>query len=574
MQGPFWVKYATGATVQFVLYLADGTALQASATITTGDVKIVKDGAAIGNTSNLPVNEGGGIYSLTLTASELTAERVTVILDDATATETFLGTALHFVTFGNASAAIDFDLSQATPAVDVTEIAGVSAQEDGLGRFEVDVERVDGAALAAHTAGMFPADVAEINADAINAAAFATDAAWAPYGGKIWLDTVAGAAGTTIGTHGLPSNPVDTIADAKTLADALGTKHIVLIGGSSITLAATMEDYVFEGMSGKQSASINLGSQDVDDSRFINCQITGTQGGTGLMYLDNCDLGAVTTLHCVAKDTKISGNQTFSNNDDIVFERCHSGVSGGSTPQFTLAASTDVQFRGYSGGIELLSGGASNSISVEGHGQIIVNASCTNLTVNLRGAWKETDNGTGTTLVNEASFSRTAATVDANLIQVDGVNLGTHAIGSVPADLRHTQGDLLIGGGFTGAVPVDQYAVDGVDLAAHLAGHVPTDIQAVNGLTPAVDTWANALALGEELTISASPAPTNESFAVDGVLNQIDDVYIDRVGVFRSGNLTGRPFYVTDFAAGPPIVFTVDRLHATPAAGDKVLLLP
>lgn len=117
MQGPFFVGYGAGATVQFVLYDSSGKTLQSSATIASGDVKIIKDGGAATNTTNLPTNEGAGVYSLTLTAAETQAERLTVILDDASATETFLGTALHFVTVGNASATLDFDLMDATPDV-------------------------------------------------------------------------------------------------------------------------------------------------------------------------------------------------------------------------------------------------------------------------------------------------------------------------------------------------------------------------------------------------------------------------------------------------------------------------
>lgn len=117
MQGPFFVGYGAGGTVQFVLYDSSGKTLQASATIAAGDVKIIKDGGASANTTNLPVNEGNGVYSLTLTAAETQAERLTVVLDDASATETFLATALHFVTVGNASATLDFDLMDATPDV-------------------------------------------------------------------------------------------------------------------------------------------------------------------------------------------------------------------------------------------------------------------------------------------------------------------------------------------------------------------------------------------------------------------------------------------------------------------------
>lgn len=125
MQGAFLAKYGVAKTLQFVLYTVDGKTLEPAATIVAGDVQIVIDGAAITPTTNLPTNEGGGIYSLVLTAAETTGERITVILDDVTATETFLGTALHVVTVGNASAQMEFDLDAASiPVTDAAAITG------------------------------------------------------------------------------------------------------------------------------------------------------------------------------------------------------------------------------------------------------------------------------------------------------------------------------------------------------------------------------------------------------------------------------------------------------------------
>lgn len=55
------------------------------ATIAAGDVKISKDGGAFANASNLPAHIGSGVYKLTLTAAEMDADRIALVVIDQTA---------------------------------------------------------------------------------------------------------------------------------------------------------------------------------------------------------------------------------------------------------------------------------------------------------------------------------------------------------------------------------------------------------------------------------------------------------------------------------------------------------
>ena len=98
-QGPFECIAGEDTNVQFVLYTADGNALQASATIASGDVKYVNNLGAATNVTNLPTNEGVGVYNIVVDAADFTTFGVkgTIILDDATTPETFLGTSLDLV---------------------------------------------------------------------------------------------------------------------------------------------------------------------------------------------------------------------------------------------------------------------------------------------------------------------------------------------------------------------------------------------------------------------------------------------------------------------------------------------
>lgn len=60
----------------------------------------------------------------------------------------------------------------------------------------------------------------------------------------IWIDTVNGAAGTTVGTHGLPTNPVNSFADALTISNALNIRNFKVFSGSIIS-TGTLSNYTF-----------------------------------------------------------------------------------------------------------------------------------------------------------------------------------------------------------------------------------------------------------------------------------------------------------------------------------------
>lgn len=104
-------KYGVALTItealRFEVYSQDGLKY-AAPTFAVGDVQISKDGGAFANTTNLPVAVGSSFY-LILTAAELTAANVYILISDQTATQTWLDTSLSVVTHGDASAMYVFD---------------------------------------------------------------------------------------------------------------------------------------------------------------------------------------------------------------------------------------------------------------------------------------------------------------------------------------------------------------------------------------------------------------------------------------------------------------------------------
>lgn len=206
-------------------------------------------------------------------------------------------------------------------------------------------------------------------------------------GGAIYIDTVNGSAGTTNFENGVETNPVNTIADADTLATSLGIAKFVVLPGSTITLAATQSNQSFEGL----SWTLALGGQSIAGSSFTGASVSGTTSGTGTKQLFiGCTMGVVTHMagtHII--ECGIEGTQTAGEAGDCFMDRCHSAIAGTDAWTFDFGASignTNLSVRNFSGGIQLENMGdtGTDTASIEGRGQV-VEGTCTGGTVAIRG---------------------------------------------------------------------------------------------------------------------------------------------------------------------------------------------
>ena len=228
------------------------------------------------------------------------------------------------------------------------------------------------------------------------------------YNGSIWVDTVNGSSGTTDFENGTDTNPVDTIGDANTLASSLGISRFKIAPGSTITLAATQANQIFDG----SSWTLALGGQSIDGSTFYGATVSGIATNTSDdQYFYNCTMGAVTLpegTHVI--QCEISGTQTIGEAGDFFYDGCYSAVAGSSTPAFDFGSalnSSNLSFRHYSGGIEIQNMGAGTgtySMSLEGMGQLVINANCSATSnASIRGLFTVTDNAGGAVTVTETA---------------------------------------------------------------------------------------------------------------------------------------------------------------------------
>ncbi len=104
-------KYNASATIYFPMIKrgSQDFAIGSDWTPVAADTKVSKDGGAFNNTTNVPVHEGQGIWSLILEPAEMSGALISITVVDA-ATKTVEDQAVIIATYGSASGQYDWDL--------------------------------------------------------------------------------------------------------------------------------------------------------------------------------------------------------------------------------------------------------------------------------------------------------------------------------------------------------------------------------------------------------------------------------------------------------------------------------
>lgn len=225
--------------------------------------------------------------------------------------------------------------------------------------------------------------------------------------GAIWLDTKVSNTNTVRGVDGRASNPVSTIAAVNTLLASANLSRIKVAPQSSFTLAATQANQSFLG----KNWTLALGGQSISGSYIEGADIAGIGTGAAEIHFDHCHMGAVTLPPCDLEDCILESTFTLGTAGNFFFENCKSGVAGTSTPVLDFGGALDssnVNFRHYSGGIEIQNMGTGTgtyNMSLEGFGQLVVNANCSDSTVAIRGHFAVTDGGANMTFSDDPRFT-------------------------------------------------------------------------------------------------------------------------------------------------------------------------
>lgn len=490
---PTLLRQSTSQTIRFGPFLdsTDGVTAETALTVAQADRQVSKDGGAFAQSNHTgnSTHDTDGWYSDDL---------------DATDTNTLGILLLQIVVSGALPVWHEF---MVVPAVVYdTLVLGtddLNAQVAGM-----DADVITAAAIAANAIGS-----SELATDAVEEIA---DQVWdevltgathnvvnsagrrlrqlqeaGTYAGAVWIDTVNGTAGTTSFENGTDTNPVDNIAHANTLATNLGLSRFMVAPGSSITFAASQQNQKFMGM----GWALALGGQDIDGITVIGATVSGVgTNATGVQRFIDCHMNACTlpqNTHWLS--CHIAGTQTLGEAGDYFLDQCFSAVAGTSTPVLDFGAllnASNVSVRHYSGGIEIQNMGAgtgSYNMSLEGHGQLVINANCSaTSTVAIRGNFTVTDNAGGAvTLSDDARIDVAQINAEADTALTD-YGASTHSAVDVWSAVTRTltaATNITSTGGTTVPQTGDSFA----RLGAPAGASVSADIASVQTDTDAIE---------------------------------------------------------------------------------------
>ena len=315
---------------------------------------------------------------------------------------------------------------------------------------------------------------------------------WGTYeGGSIFIDTINGSAGTTDYESGTILNPVNSIADANTLAASLNLARFAITPGSSITFAATQSTQIFNGA----EYTIALGGQDISDTQIIGATVSGTATATSSPSFRDCTIGTANLPATIIENCLLNSTLTLGEAGNYDFINSHGeGLTGCIIDMGAAIGNSNLTFCNWSGVLELQNMGATGTdvAGVGGCGIITINANCTGGTLYLIGNFSVTDNSGGAvTIVYDDGYTNISSILTDTGTTIPAT-LGSPAGASVSADIAAVKSDsaaILTDTGTT--LPATLAALNNISVADILTTQM-TESYAADGVAP---TLAQALFL-------------------------------------------------------------------------------
>lgn len=217
--------------------------------------------------------------------------------------------------------------------------------------------------------------------------------------GRVWLDSVAGTAGTEAFVHGLGDNHSLTIADVLTLLASVGLKDIQVINGSTVVLGATVDNRSFFG----DNWTLDLDGRSVTNAYFQGASaVSGICTASSEVHFEGCDFATATIQLGHFDFCGFAGTVTLDLAGDYNWHNCYSKVAGAGAPIFTKTAGQTItgEWRWYSGSITVSGIEAGDVFTISGElGTVTLNGA--EGIVEIRGTYKNiVDNRTGTPTLN------------------------------------------------------------------------------------------------------------------------------------------------------------------------------
>jgi hypothetical protein len=279
--------------------------------------------------------------------------------------------------------------------------------------------------------------------------------------GAVHVDTLAGVAGVEAFVNGVADNPVDTWAQAETIAAAVGISHYHIANGSSVTLNAATNNAEISG----DEYTIALGGYSIDNTSISNgLSVTGTF--LGYPHILETGIGAAGITGPGAKIGMSALRGPVVSNaatNTWVLHDCWAATGAEFDFGAAVAAAQTVFITNYAGPITIKNmDHASDVLHLSGKVDLTIDASCTAGTINMVGAMRVTNNGSGQTLnLDDVTTDVNAVLVDTNELQTDDTPAAIAALNNI-----------------TAAAVVDAFQTRGATAQAGAAGTITLDASA------------------------------------------------------------------------------------------------
>jgi hypothetical protein len=239
------------------------------------------------------------------------------------------------------------------------------------------------------------------------------------YHGRIVIDVANGSAGVRYPV-GTLRDPVDNLADAKTLGALYGIETFHVQGTLVIGASDVIDDLVFEAHNElTDTVALTAGASTVN-TVFRQMRLTGTVGGA--VFCDRCALSALVGIgsdtdpslfsECILLEGTTAFRSGLTTPQNVQLVNCVSGVTSGTGTTLDFNGTTSrVALRKYGGAIAITNytGGQVSTFEFS-QGAIDFDATNTAGTATLRGGYSLTDaSGGGFTIVQDAPPDAAAA---------------------------------------------------------------------------------------------------------------------------------------------------------------------
>lgn len=233
------------------------------------------------------------------------------------------------------------------------------------------------------------------------------------FAGFVWINTIEGLPGIQF-PRGTPTDPVSNWADADSIADSLNLENFKLQHTLIMPPNEDLENYTIQGLNTVDSVIVFQGGT-TEHLDLENLTYTGDMG-TGFMISRQCVIGNLTNFEGGMFNCVLNGNITLSaapfGSNDTSFMNCVSGFPGDVRGVLDCnGTTTNIQFRNYSGGIEITNFTSGNFMSIDcSQAKVILDSTCTAGQIVIRGVAEVIDNsGAGCTVVLDGTVTALAA---------------------------------------------------------------------------------------------------------------------------------------------------------------------